>query len=62
MREYSFVSIPIVRRRGGTAVKGDYRDVIHDRAVDGWEFVQAIPFDADVQPHLDLVFTREVGQ
>ena len=62
MREYEFVSIPIVRRRGGTTVKGDYRDVINDKAADGWEFVQAIPFHEDVQPHLDLVFTREVGQ
>ncbi|MDQ0641994.1 DUF4177 domain-containing protein [Microbacterium murale] len=62
MREYSFVSIPIARRRGGTALKGDYRDVIQDKAASGWEFVQAIPFDTDMQPHLDLVFTREVGQ
>ncbi|MCS3844001.1 DUF4177 domain-containing protein [Microbacterium sp. AK031] len=62
MHEYSFVNIPVVRRRGGTALKGDYRDVIHDRAADGWEFVQAIPFETDMHPHLDLVFTRKVEQ
>lgn len=59
MREYTFVSIPIARRRGGTVIRGDYRDVIRDRAKEGWEFVQAITFDSDAQPHLDLVFTRE---
>lgn len=62
MREYMFVAIPTVRRRGGTVLKSDYRDVIHERAATGWEFVQAISFHEAEQPHLDLVFTREVGQ
>lgn len=60
MREYSFVRIPFTRRRAGSALAGDYRDVIRDRAASGWEFVQAISFDTHAQPHLDLVFTREV--
>lgn len=62
MREYSFVKIPIARRRGGTVLGGDHRDVIHDKAAAGWEFVQAISFESTAQPHLDLVFTRKVGQ
>ncbi|WP_024357495.1 DUF4177 domain-containing protein [Leucobacter chironomi] len=59
MREYSFVSIPITRRREGAALEVDYRDVIRERAEHGWEFVQAIPFDAHADPRLDLVFTRK---
>ncbi len=62
MREYSFVSIPVTRRREGTALENDHRDVIRERAASGWEFVQAIPFDTHAHPHLDLVFSREVGQ
>lgn len=62
MREYAFASIPILRRRGGTALRTDYRDVIRDHAATGWEFVQAISFESDAQPRLDLVFTREVRE
>lgn len=59
MREYSFVSIPIKRRRDGSVNDTDYREVIRERATEGWEFVQAISFETFVQPRLDLVFTRK---
>ncbi|WP_441355540.1 DUF4177 domain-containing protein [Agrococcus casei] len=59
MREYSFVSIPIVRRRPGASLTVDYQEEIRQRASSGWDFVQAITFDADSLPHIDLVFTRE---
>lgn len=62
MLEYSFVSIPVVRRRAGTALKTDYRDVIRDKAASGWEFVQAIPFAEEARPRLDLVFIRKAEQ
>lgn len=61
MQEYSFVRIPLLRSRAGTTPESDYRDLIRDRAVSGWEFVQAIPFESAAQPRLDLVFTRKVG-
>ncbi|EYT56815.1 hypothetical protein H490_0100640 [Leucobacter sp. UCD-THU] len=59
MREYSFVSIPIHRRREGAALEIDYRDVIRERAEHGWEFIQAIPLDTHADPRLDLVFARK---
>lgn len=58
MREYSFVSIPVKRRREGAVLDTDYREVILERAAEGWEFVQAIPFESHVKPRLELVFTR----
>lgn len=58
MPEYTFVSIPFTRRREGTLPSRDYRDVIRERAASGWTFVQAIPFETDVDPRIDLVFTR----
>ncbi len=60
MREYSFVSIAVKRRREGAVLDTDYREVIRERAAAGWEFVQAIPLDAHTEPRLDLVFTRKV--
>lgn len=59
MREYSFVSISIVRRREGAALKSDYQEVIREQASAGWEFVQAIPLESHTSPRLDLVFTRK---
>ncbi len=60
MREYSFVSVPVHRRREGASLGKDYREVIRERAAAGWEFVQAIPFETHADPHIDLVFTRKV--
>lgn len=60
MHEYDFVSIAMHRRREGVALETDYRDVIRERALAGWIFVQAIPFETDANPRLDLVFTRKV--
>ena len=60
MREYSFVSIPVKRRREGEALEVDYRGVIRERAARGLQFVQAIPFNTHTDPRLDLVFTRKV--
>lgn len=59
MREYSFVSIAVLRRREGAALETDYRQVIRERAAAGWEFVQAIPFETQADARLDLVFSRE---
>lgn len=59
MREYSFVSIPVKRRREGAEFEKDYREVILERAALGWEFVQAIPLESHTRPRLDLVFTRK---
>lgn len=59
MREYAFVRIPYLRRRTGPVLERDYRDAIREQAAAGWSFVQAISFDDDARPHLDLVFTRE---
>ena len=59
MRSYDFVSIPIKRRRDGSVNDTDYREVIRERAADGWEFVQAISFENFVKPRIDLVFTRK---
>lgn len=58
MREYSFISIPVKRRRDGLVNDTDYQDVIREKASDGWEFVQAISFETFVDPRIDLVFTR----
>ncbi len=60
MREYTFVSIAVKRRREGATFEKDYREVIRERAAAGWEFVQAIPLEAHADPRLDLVFTRKV--
>lgn len=58
MPEYDFVSIPFLRSRSGMTPESDYRDLIRERAADGWDFIQAIPFDGATRPHLDLVFVR----
>ena len=60
MREYSFVSITVQRHREGSTLEKDYREVIRDKSAAGWEFIQAIPFEAHAKPRLDLVFTRKV--
>lgn len=59
MLEYSFVSIPITRRRDGSHLERDHREVIFERAAAGWEFVQAISFEKHAEPRIDLVFTRK---
>ena len=60
VREYTFVSITVKRRREGAALEKDHREVIRERAAAGWEFVQAIPLDTHTEPRLDLVFSRKV--
>lgn len=62
MHEYSFVRIAIGRRREGAVLQQDYREVIVQRAAEGWRFVQAIPFETHAEPCLDLVFSRKVNQ
>ena len=57
--EYSFTSIPLARHRDGLSLTDDYREIIRERAQDGWEFVQAISFEHHQQPRLDLVFSRK---
>lgn len=57
--QYSFESIRITRNREGTTPVRDYREVIRQRAADGWEFVQAISFEHDGTPRIDLVFVRK---
>jgi len=59
MIEYDFVSIAVTRHRDGSRLADDYRDVIRTRAEHGWDFVQAVPFDAFSEPRLDLVFSRK---
>jgi hypothetical protein len=59
MREYSFVSIAVKRRREGATLEKDYRQVIREHAAEGWEFVQAISFESHAEPRLDLVFERK---
>ena len=61
MYEYSFISIPIKRRRDGSFTETDYRDTIREQAALGWEFVQAISFEGHANPHLDLVFQRKAS-
>ena len=58
MTEYDFVSIPLHRRREGLMSATDHRDIIRERAAEGWTFVQAIPLEHHVDPRLDLVFIR----
>lgn len=60
MREYSFMSIAMQRRREGLTLERDYREVIREQAAAEWEFVQAIPFETGAKPRLDLVFVRKV--
>lgn len=60
MYEYLFDSIQLQRRREGASLESDYREVIRERAVAGWKFVQAIPFETNSDARLDLVFTRKV--
>lgn len=57
--EYSFVSVPVRRRREGRVLADDYREVIRRQAEDGWEFVQAISLEKHAEPRLDLVFKRK---
>ena len=59
MIEYSFNSVAVKRRREGLSLAEDYREIIRARAAEGWEFVQAIPFDTYVEPQVDLVFKRK---
>lgn len=59
MPEYTFVSIPVQRRRDGAVLEIDYRDAIREHAVAGWEFVQAITLETHAQPRIDLVFVRK---
>lgn len=59
MLEYSFISVAANRRREGFYLADDYRKIIRERAAEGWEFVQAIPFEGHVEPRIDLVFTRK---
>lgn len=59
MLEYSFISVAVKRRREGLFLATDYREIVHERAAAGWEFVQAIPFEDHVEPRIDLVFTRK---
>ncbi len=59
MLEYSFLSVAVKRRREGFYLVDDYQEIIRERAAEGWEFVQAIPFEGHVEPHIDLVFTRK---
>lgn len=57
--EYSFTSIPLTRHRDGLDLSDDYREIIRDRAQDGWQFVQAISFEHHRIPRIDLVFSRK---
>lgn len=59
MLEYSFISVAAKRRREGFFLADDYRDIIRERAAEGWEFVQAISFEQHSDPRIDLVFTRK---
>ncbi len=59
MLEYSFISMDVKRRREGLFLADDYRDIIRERAADGWEFVQAVSFEQHIEPRIDLVFTRK---
>ncbi len=60
MKEYSFVSIAVQRRREGSLLAQDYQQVVRERAGDGWEFVQAVSLEDHTEPRIDLVFTRKV--
>lgn len=59
MQEYSFISVVVKRRREGYFLADDYREIIRERAADGWEFVQSISFEQHTEPRIDLVFTRK---
>ena len=59
MHEYSFITVAAKRRREGFYLADDYREIIRQRAAEGWKFVQAISFERHVEPHIDLVFTRK---
>lgn len=59
MPEYAFESVAVHRRREGFRLGEDYREVIRRRAVDGWEFVQAITLETHTEPRIDLVFVRK---
>lgn len=62
MQEYEFVRIPAARTRAGFRYDVDYQNEIRERAAAGWTFVQAITFESESHPHLDLVFTRKVAK
>lgn len=57
--KYEFESIPVTRRREGSGLASDYRDVIRSRASEGWVFVQAINLETHADPRIELVFTKE---
>lgn len=59
MPEYSFISVGVQRTRAGRQLADDYRAIIAERAAEGWQFVQAIPFEEHTEPRIDLVFTRK---
>lgn len=59
MTEYDFVSIAVTQHRDGHRLADDYRQIIRDRADDGWTFVQAISFDTYSEPRFDLVLMRK---
>lgn len=59
MNDYTFVSVAVTRHREGLDFAEDYREIIRQRAEDGWIFVQAIPLEQHVEPRIDLVFTRK---
>ena len=59
MLEYSFISVAAHRHREGFQLADDYREIIRERAAEGWKFVQAIPFEGHIEPRIDLVFTRK---
>lgn len=59
MREYAFERVAVLRRREGLTLEHDYREVIRRRAAEGWEFVQAMSFEAHTDARIELVFTRK---
>lgn len=60
MTEYAFIGIAAHRRREGLRLDKDYREVIRERAAEGWEFVQAIDLTQHTEPRIELVFSRKV--
>jgi len=59
VREYSFISVGVGRRRAGLELAEDHREIIRAQAAAGWRFVQAVSFEQHIDPHIDLVFTRK---
>ena len=59
MPSYEFESIPVVRTREGRRLSRDHRELILARASAGWKLVQMTDFSGYVDPHLELIFTKE---